>query len=95
MMCLYDRNVRVSNQWCTQQERSQTGNTRSGAKHGKQMANNRALSVQCRVVRLEGKEKTVRMDDIRPSACITTKCHFFKRVENSLPLLTQIWSDST
>lgn len=68
----------MSNQWCPQQERSQTGNSCSGAKHGKQMASNRALSVQCRVVHLEentGGKKTVRMDDIRPSVFITTRCN--------------------
>lgn len=43
----------MSHQRCPQQERSQTGNTCSGAIHDKQMASNRALSVQCRVVTLE------------------------------------------
>lgn len=38
-----------------QQERSQTGYACCSAKHGKQMASNRALSVQCRVVCLEEK----------------------------------------
>lgn len=81
----------MSNQWCPQQERSQTGRTCSGDKQGKQMASNRALSVQCRVVHLEentGKKRSEWMISGHLSAI--QQGVIFKRVENSFPLFPQI-----
>lgn len=86
----------MNNQWCPQQERFRTGNTCSGAKHGKQMASNRALSVQCRVVGLE--KKTGRKKKTQSGWMISGHLSalqqgvIFKREENSLSLFLQIWS---
>lgn len=88
----------VSNQWCPQQETSQTGNTCSHAKHGKQMASTRPLSVQCNM-EVEGGGGWRKIQKKKWSGWMISG-HLsalqqgvtFKRAENSLPLFLQIWS---